>query len=467
MSAQCGSVINSFPYNENFEADDGGWVPGGSGNDWAWGTPAKPVINGPASGSNSWIVGGLTGSSYTDAAASWLQSPCFDFSNLPFPFIEFSVFWETEQVFDGAALQYSTDGGMTWSTVGAANSNDCINKNWYNHGSITYLSPFGVSRQGWSGNSQSTAGSCRGGGGSLGWKTASQVLPGLGNRSSVIFRFIFGAGTICNNYDGFAVDDIYIGHAPKPIAGFNYACVNSRMVSFTNTTTLCPTAYQWNFDDPSSGTANTATTPNATHIFSGPGTYSVSLTVYSPGTEPSTFTKEIHILDASISTIAKVDCQTNTGGSLKVDLNGPPGIPLNISWNTNPVQNTQIITGLPEGNYTVNVTGVDICPVSASGKAEKDISCLGIYFPNAFTPNNDRRNDGFGPLGSTLSLTEYQLSIYNRWGERVFYSTDPLKKWDGSVRGFKTDGNVFVWYAEYRLNGSARENRKGVVMLIR
>lgn len=45
IKAQCGSGISTFPYNEGFEASDGGWVSGGVGNDWAWGTPSKPVIS--------------------------------------------------------------------------------------------------------------------------------------------------------------------------------------------------------------------------------------------------------------------------------------------------------------------------------------------------------------------------------------------------------------------------------------
>ncbi|HMK27264.1 MAG TPA: hypothetical protein VK483_14630 [Chitinophagaceae bacterium] len=82
MKAQCGSGIISFPYNEGFETSDGGWVSGGAGNDWAWGSPSKPVISTAGGGTKCWIVGGLTGSSYTNAEASWLQSPCFDFTSV-------------------------------------------------------------------------------------------------------------------------------------------------------------------------------------------------------------------------------------------------------------------------------------------------------------------------------------------------------------------------------------------------
>ncbi len=113
------------------------------------------------------------------------------------------------------------------------------------------------------------------------------------------------------------------------------------------------------------------------------------------------------------------------------------------------------------------ISGTDVCPVTATGRAEKDISCIGIFFPSGFTPDNNGKNDGFGPLGSLLSLSDYQLSIYNRWGERVFYSTDPFEKWKGLVKGYTTDGNIFIWMAGFRLAGKERELRKGSVVLIR
>src|SRR2546430_1055366 len=79
--AQCSSQVFTFPYHEDFESTDGNWIPSGTLSDWAWGTPSKPVITGAASGQKCWIAGGLTGSHYNDGESSFIQSPCFDFSN--------------------------------------------------------------------------------------------------------------------------------------------------------------------------------------------------------------------------------------------------------------------------------------------------------------------------------------------------------------------------------------------------
>ena len=99
-----------------------------------------------------------------------MQSPCFDFTNVLYPYIEFNVFWEMEQLFDGESLQYSIDNGNTWLNVGSvSDAKNCLNSNWFNYFPVTYLSPLTTVRDGWSGNIQSSAGSCKGGNGSNGW----------------------------------------------------------------------------------------------------------------------------------------------------------------------------------------------------------------------------------------------------------------------------------------------------------
>ena len=54
--------------------------------------------------------------------------------------------------------------------------------------------------------------------------------------------------------------------------------------------------------------------------------------------------------------------------------------------------------------------------------------------PNAFTPNGSELNNIFLPVFSpSLSLSSYQLQIFNRWGQTVFESRDPSKGWDGTI----------------------------------
>ena len=52
-----------------------------------------------------------------------------------------------------------------------------------------------------------------------------------------------------------------------------------------------------------------------------------------------------------------------------------------------------------------------------------------LYVPNTFTPNGDGRNDEFEPKG--VGISTYEIYIFNRWGEQIFYSDNMINCWDG------------------------------------
>lgn len=56
-----------------------------------------------------------------------------------------------------------------------------------------------------------------------------------------------------------------------------------------------------------------------------------------------------------------------------------------------------------------------------------------IYFPNAFTPNNDGVNTTFGGMGE--GIKQYNMWIFNRWGEMIFHTDDMARQWDGRRKG--------------------------------
>jgi gliding motility-associated-like protein len=73
----------------------------------------------------------------------------------------------------------------------------------------------------------------------------------------------------------------------------------------------------------------------------------------------------------------------------------------------------------------------------------------GLYVPNAFTPNGDGLNDVFQPKG--FGIVEYELDIYDRWGERIFHTNDFNQGWDG-IRQKKNDisygvlkDDIYTW----------------------
>ncbi len=68
-----------------------------------------------------------------------------------------------------------------------------------------------------------------------------------------------------------------------------------------------------------------------------------------------------------------------------------------------------------------------------------------LYLPNAFTPDGDGVNDVFGPVGHDLS--EFEMRIFDRWGEVIYSTSSPDKPWDGKVNGAGeiAQNGVYVW----------------------
>ncbi|MCY7290917.1 MAG: gliding motility-associated C-terminal domain-containing protein, partial [Ferruginibacter sp.] len=93
-------------------------------------------------------------------------------------------------------------------------------------------------------------------------------------------------------------------------------------------------------------------------------------------------------------------------------------------------------------------------------------SCF-IAVPSAFTPNGDGLNDFLYPLKAYKS-TNLNFSIYNRVGQRVFYSNSWLNKWDGKFKGLPQDPGTFVWTLDYiNSESGTRVVEKGTSILIR
>ena len=92
----------------------------------------------------------------------------------------------------------------------------------------------------------------------------------------------------------------------------------------------------------------------------------------------------------------------------------------------------------------------------------------GIEIPNAFSPNNDGVNDEFCLQGLQNCIENFSILIYDRWGEKVFESKDPVFCWDGKLNGKAMDAAVFVFYfnAKYK-NRDGVIHKSGNISLIR
>lgn len=68
-----------------------------------------------------------------------------------------------------------------------------------------------------------------------------------------------------------------------------------------------------------------------------------------------------------------------------------------------------------------------------------------IYVPNAFTPDDDRINDIFTAVG--INIIEFEMYIFDRWGEEIFYTNDINKGWNGKAKGgnLSAKQDVYIW----------------------
>ena len=88
-----------------------------------------------------------------------------------------------------------------------------------------------------------------------------------------------------------------------------------------------------------------------------------------------------------------------------------------------------------------------------------------IFVPNTFTPNNDGHNDFFKVI--TNDLKQFELFIFNRWGELVYYTESTRSSWDGKVNGQNAPMDSYVWKIKFIEFSGNEGEKKGIVNLIR
>lgn len=114
------------------------------------------------------------------------------------------------------------------------------------------------------------------------------------------------------------------------------------------------------------------------------------------------------------------------------------------------------------GTYSVQAD-IQFCRVSDTIKL---LPCTDFWIPNAFTPNGDNVNDIFLPATSQI-LLEYELLIFDRWGQQLFFSNDVFKGWDGCYKGGSCKSDTYVYRVIWLPREGGKQQRLGMVMLLR
>ncbi len=122
-------------------------------------------------------------------------------------------------------------------------------------------------------------------------------------------------------------------------------------------------------------------------------------------------------------------------------------------------------TPTQSGTYSVmakNGCGADTATVEI---LFEDCPCA-LLLPNAFTPNGDGRNDNFRPLHA-CDIEQYTMRIFNRYGEIIYLSKDPLQAWNGRKSGKPVPNGAYVWTVDYiKTSNQQAVSKKGSVLVL-
>jgi gliding motility-associated-like protein len=113
------------------------------------------------------------------------------------------------------------------------------------------------------------------------------------------------------------------------------------------------------------------------------------------------------------------------------------------------------ITVSTAGSYSVVVSGACNSATDTAYITFESCGC-DVAVPTAFSPNGDGVNDKFGAVYNCAEIKSVALRVFNRWGEKVFETSDQNEKWDGYYKGLSQPLETYVYY----LNVEAVENSK-------
>ncbi|MCF8230019.1 MAG: gliding motility-associated C-terminal domain-containing protein [Bacteroidales bacterium] len=86
-----------------------------------------------------------------------------------------------------------------------------------------------------------------------------------------------------------------------------------------------------------------------------------------------------------------------------------------------------------------------------------------ILLPNAFKPNGNKQE--FKPVLKFLEDGQYRMFIFDRWGQLIYESRDPLEGWDGRFNGEYVSMGTYICVVTYSRNGESIE-KKGTITVV-
>lgn len=191
------------------------------------------------------------------------------------------------------------------------------------------------------------------------------------------------------------------------------------------------------------------------HIYSEPGTYSVSLTITNDNTCTKTFSliDAVEVLDVPVANFSMSPSVIGLEESVVQFTNLSTNADAFI-WDfgdesefSTEVHPAHIYSGLEPGDFEVMLTASnEFGCFDTFGLSITVADDLYLFVPNAFTPDNDGFNQIFRPIiSSGYREGTFKFEVYNRWGELIFVSNEVETGWDGTYKGKNCMDGTYVW----------------------
>lgn len=285
-----------------------------------------------------------------------------------------------------------------------------------------------------------------------GWSNGQNAATATG-LSAGTYTIIITDASGCTNLQTVTISQPtpIVASATNTIAGCNLSNGTATASASGGST---PYTYAWN---------NGQATPTATGLAS--GTYACTITDANGCTQITTTTilsGNGPTANAGSSVTIQAGSSTQLNASGGVTYAWSPSAGLNNSNISNPIATPTLTT-----TYCVLVSDVGGCLDSTCVTVYLELPCGNFYIPNAFSPNGDNENDVFKAYINPVCVLEYKLVIYNRWGEKVFETTDIKEGWNGVVNGAESNSAVYTFYCFAKLSNGIEIKKEGNVSLVR
>lgn len=233
-------------------------------------------------------------------------------------------------------------------------------------------------------------------------------------------------------------------------------------------TSLGGQSFVWDFGD---GTTSTEAYP--THLYTNPGTYTVRLTATDNftcnPTDDTTVTITVYDGPTASFTYTPTTPKENTPYEFtNTSINA-----VNYKWEFGDGDSLLTTSMLPV-SHTYNTAGTyPVCLIAFNENGCSDTLCQQVTaivapladVPNAFSPNNDGKNDIIYARG--YGVGKMSLRIFNRWGQMMFTSSSLNAGWDGRFKGELQPQDVYAYILDIEFTDGTKYRKKGDITLLR